>query len=251
MIELKSEREINIIRQNGGIVNSTLKHLRDKIKPGVRTIELDRWAEEFIKSKKAVPAFKGYRGFPGNICVSVNEEVVHGIPGQRILKEGEIVSVDVGVFKEGFYADGAWTFPLGEISEEANRLLEVTKKALEAGIAQAQAGKHLGDISFAVQSVAEGNGFSVVRELTGHGIGRQMHEEPSVPNFGVSGLGPLLKKGMILAIEPMVNSGTYKIKTLDDNWTVVTEDRALSAHFEHTIAITKNGGDILTLQGEL
>jgi len=251
MIELKSEREIKIIRENGGIIALTLNYLKEKIKPGIKTIELDRWVGEFIKKKNALPAFKGYRGFPGNICISINEEVVHGIPGQRVLKEGEIVSVDVGVFKDGFYADGAWTFPVGEISGEAKSLLEVAKKALETGIAQARAGNRLSDISFAVQSLVEKNGFSVVRDLTGHGIGRQMHEDPPVPNFGVSGMGPVLKEGMILAIEPMVNAGGYKIRTLEDDWTVITEDGSLSAHFEHTIAITKNGGEILTLQGEL
>jgi methionyl aminopeptidase len=250
MIELKSEREIKIIRENGRIVAMTLNYIKEKIKPGIKTIELDFWAEEFIKRNKAVPAFKGYRGFPKNICVSINEEVVHGIPGQRVLKEGEIVSVDVGVLKDGFYADGAWTFPVGEIADEVKELLEVAKKGLEAGIAQANSGNRLGDISFAVQSLVEQNGFSVVRDLTGHGIGRQMHEDPPISNFGVSGMGPLLKEGMVLAIEPMVNAGTYKIKTLDDNWTVVTEDGSLSAHFEHTITVTQNGGEILTVQGE-
>ncbi len=240
------------MRENGKIVASTLEFLKDKIKPGVKAIELDGWAEEFIKGKGAQLAFKGYRGFPGNICVSVNEEVVHGIPGPKALKEGDIVSVDVGVLKDGFYADGAWTFPVGRISGEAKKLLEVTRRALEAGISQAKAGNRIGDVSFAVQSVAEKEGYSVVRELTGHGIGRKMHEEElNVPNFGISGTGLLLKEGMTFAIEPMVNIGTYKIRTLGDNWTVVTEDGSLSAHFEHTIAVTKNGGEILTLQGEL
>lgn len=248
MIELKSEREIKIMRKNGKIVASTLNFLKDKIKPGVKTIELDYWAEEFIKGKDALPAFKGYRGFPGNICVSINEEVVHGIPGQRMLKEGDIVSIDVGVLKDGFYADGAWTFPVGKISDDAINLLEVTRKALESGIAQSREGNHIGDISYAVQSVAEGNGYSVVRELTGHGIGRKMHEEElNIPNYGVCGTGLALKQGMTFAIEPMVNAGTYKVRTLEDNWTVVTQDGSLSAHFEHTIAITKNGGEILTL----
>jgi methionyl aminopeptidase len=252
MIELKSEREIKIMRENGKIVASTLEFLKDRIKPGVKAVELDGWAEEFIRSKNAQPAFKGYRGFPANICVSINEEVVHGIPGQRALEEGDIVSVDVGVLKDGFYADGAWTFPVGKISGEAKKLLEVTRKALEAGISQAKAGNRIGDISFAVQNVAEKDGYSVVRELTGHGIGRKMHEEElNVPNFGISGTGLLLKEGMTFAIEPMVNVGTYKVKTLADNWTVVTEDGSLSAHFEHTIAVTKNGGEILTLQGKL
>ncbi|MDH4222972.1 MAG: type I methionyl aminopeptidase [candidate division Zixibacteria bacterium] len=250
MIELKSQREINIIRQNGSIVASTLSYLKEKIKPGIKTIELDCWAEELIRSKNAIPAFKGYRGFPGNICVSVNEEVVHGIPGKRVLREGDIVSVDVGVLKDGFYADGARTFPVGEVSPEAKKLMEVTRNSLEAGIAQARSGNRIGDISFAVQSLVESNGYSVVRELTGHGIGRRMHEdELNVPNFGVPGTGMLLKNGMTMAIEPMVNAGTYMIKTLKDNWTVVTGDGMLSAHFEHTIAITSNGGDILTLEG--
>lgn len=250
MIELKSEREIRIIRENGRIVALTLSYLKEKIKPGIKTIELDKLAEEFIVKKNAIPAFKGYRGYPGNICASVNNEVVHGIPGERALKEGEIISVDVGVLKNGFYADGAWTFPVGEISNQAKRLLEVTLESLEAGISQSIAGNRLGDISYAVQSVAERNGFSVVRDLTGHGIGRHMHEDPPVPNFGSPGTGLLLKEGMILAIEPMVNAGGYEIKTLEDNWTVVTLDGSLSAHFEHTVAITQNGAEILTLPEE-
>jgi methionyl aminopeptidase len=250
MIELKSEREIRIIRENGRIVGLTLSYLKEKIKSGIKTIELDKLAEEFIVKKNAIPAFKGYRGYPGNICASVNNEVVHGIPGERVLKEGEIISVDVGVLKNGFYADGAWTFPVGEISDQVKRLLEVTLESLEAGISQSIAGNRLGDISYAVQSVAERNGFSVVRDLTGHGIGRQMHEDPPVPNFGSPGTGLLLKEGMILAIEPMVNAGGYQIKTLEDNWTVVTLDGSLSAHFEHTVAITQNGAEILTLPEE-
>ena len=250
MIELKSEREIRIIRENGRIVALTLSYLKEKIKPGIKTIELDKLAEEFIVKKNAIPAFKGYRGYPGNICASVNNEVVHGIPGERVLKEGEIISVDVGVLKNGFYADGAWTFPVGEISNQAKKLLEVTLESLEAGISQALAGNRLGDISYAVQSIAEKNGYSVVRDLTGHGIGRQMHEDPPIPNFGSPGTGLLLKEGMILAIEPMVNAGGYEIKTLEDNWTVVTLDGSLSAHFEHTVAITQNGAEILTFPEE-
>jgi methionyl aminopeptidase len=247
MIELKSEREIRIIRENGRIVALTLNYLKEKTKPGVRTIELDKLAQEFIVKNNAIPAFKGYRGYPGNICTSVNNEVVHGIPGERFLKEGEIISVDIGVLKDGFYADGAWTFPVGEISNQSQRLLEVTLKSLEVGIAQAQVGNRLGDISNAVQSTAEKNGYSVVRDLTGHGIGRHMHEDPPIPNFGSPGSGLLLKEGMVLAIEPMVNAGGYEIKTLEDNWTVVTLDGSPSAHFEHTIAITQNGPEILTL----
>ena len=250
MIELKSEREIRIIRENGRIVGLTLNYLKEKIKPGIKTIELDRLAEEFILKKNAIPAFKGYRGYPGNICTSVNNEVVHGIPGEKVLTEGGIISVDIGVLKDGFYADGAWTFPVGEISNQNKRLLEVTLKSLEAGISQAQLGNRLGDISSAVQSTAEKNGYSVVRDLTGHGIGRHMHEDPPVPNFGSPGTGLLLKPGMVFAIEPMVNAGGYQIKTLEDNWTVVTLDGSLSAHFEHTIAITNNGPEILTLPEE-
>ena len=250
MIELKSEREIRIIRENGRIVGLILRYLKEKIKPGIKTIELDKLAEEFILKKNAIPAFKGYRGYAGNICTSINNEVVHGIPGERALKEGEIVSVDIGVLKNGFYADGAWTFPVGKISDQVKRLLEVTLKSLEAGISQSIAGNRLGDISYAVQSIAEKNGFSVVRDLTGHGIGRHMHEDPPVPNFGSAGSGLLLKEGMVLAIEPMVNAGGYQIKTLEDNWTVVTLDGSLSAHFEHTIAITNNGPEILTLPEE-
>jgi methionyl aminopeptidase len=250
MIELKSEREIRIIRENGRIIGLTLSYLKEKIRPGIKTIELDKFAEEFIVKRNAIPAFKGYRGYPGNICTSINDEVVHGIPGERVLKEGEIISVDIGVLKNGFYADGAWTFPIGEISDQTKRLLEVTLKSLEAGISQAIAGKRLGDMSYAVQFLAERNGFSVVRDLTGHGIGRQMHEDPPVPNFGSPGTGLLLKEGMILAIEPMVNAGGYEIKTLEDNWTVVTLDGSLSAHFEHTIAVTQDGPEILTLPEE-
>jgi len=250
MIELKSEREIRIIRENGRIIGLTLSYLKEKIRPGIKTIELDKFAEEFIVKRNAIPAFKGYHGYPGNICTSINDEVVHGIPGERVLKEGEIISVDIGVLKNGFYADGAWTFPIGEISDQTKRLLEVTLKSLEAGISQALTGNRLGDISYAVQSLAEKNGYSVVRDLTGHGIGRQMHEDPPVPNFGSPGTGLLLKEGMILAIEPMVNAGGYEIKTLEDNWTVVTLDGSLSAHFEHTIAVTQDGPEILTLPEE-
>lgn len=246
MIELKSKREIEIIKENGKIVADTLRFLGDRIRPGMRTEELDRLAEKFIRDHKAVPAFKGYRGFPRNICVSINNQVVHGIPGQRIVSEGELVSVDLGVFKNGYYADGAFTFSLGQVGSEAQKLMQVTYVALNRGIQAAVEGRNLSDISHAIQSYVEQNGFSVVRDLVGHGIGKQMHEEPQVPNFGKPGEGPVLKKGMVLAIEPMVNSGSFEIKTLDDNWTVVTADGSLSAHFEHTIAITENGALILT-----
>lgn len=234
------------MRRAGRVVAEVLQRLRDEIKPGVTTLELDRLAEEWIKDRGARPAFKGYHGFPGSICTSINNEVVHGIPGQRRLKEGDIISIDVGAVLEGFYADAAVTYPVGEIDDVAKRLLEVTKASLDAGIAAAQYKARLSDISHAVQSVVEANGFSVVRDYVGHGIGRQMHEEPQVPNYGPPGLGPILNEGMTLAIEPMVNVGGPEVEVLADQWTVVTQDGSLSAHFEHTIAITANGPQILT-----
>lgn len=246
MIELKSKREIEIMKENGKILADTLRFLGGKIRPGMTTLELDQLAEKFIRDHKAVPAFKGYRGFPSNICVSIDNEVVHGIPGQRIISEGQLISIDLGVLKNGYYADAASTFPLGEVGSEAQKLIEVTSRALNHGIQAAVEGKNLSDISHAIQSYVEENGLSVVRDLVGHGIGKQMHEEPQIPNFGKPGEGPVLKNGMILAIEPMVNLGSFEIKTLDDNWTVVTADGSLSAHFEHTIAITENGALILT-----
>ncbi len=247
MIELKSKREINIIQENGKILAGALRFLKEKMRPGMKTRDLDILAEEFIKKHDAIPAFKGYRGFPSNICVSINNEVVHGIPGERILQEGDLVSLDLGVLKDGYYADGAFTFPLGEVKSEAQRLIQITQDALNLGIQKAVAGKNLSDISHAIQSYVEGSGYSVVRDLVGHGIGKRMHEEPQVPNFGRPGEGPLLKEGMVLAIEPMVNSGSFEIKVLEDEWTVVTCDGSLSAHFEHTIAVTENGALILTI----
>jgi methionyl aminopeptidase len=246
MINLKSEREIQIIKSNGKILAGTLNLLGEHIKPGMRTVELDKLAADFIRENKAVAAFKGYRGFPAHICVSVNDEVVHGIPGERVLKEGEVVSIDVGVFKDGYYADGAFTFPVGKVSSETERLLKVAEASLLKGLEAARMGNHLLDISYEIQSFVEKNGFSVVRDLVGHGIGQKMHEEPQVPNFGKPGLGIPLEEGMILAIEPMVNMGSHEVKTLDDQWTVVTQDGSLSAHFEHTIAITRNGPEVLT-----
>lgn len=246
MIELKSKREIEIIKENGKIVAEALRFLGEKIQPGMRTLELDQHAEKFIKYHKAVPAFKGYCGFPSNICVSMNNEVVHGIPGERVILEGELMSIDLGVLKNGYYADGAFTYTLGEVENGTQKLIQVTSDALNHGIQAAVEGKHLSDISHAIQSYVEQNSLSVVRDLVGHGIGKQMHEEPQIPNFGRPGEGPVLKQGMVLAIEPMVNSGSFEIKTLDDNWTVVTVDGSLSAHFEHTIAITENGALILT-----
>lgn len=246
MIILKSKREIEVIRENGRILAQTFKLVERNIKEGIKTKKLDRLAEEFIKKNGAHPAFKGYRGFPANICISINEEVVHGIPTDRILVSGDIVSVDIGVYKDGYFADGAFTYKVGETSPKAQKLIDITRNSLYKGIESCLEGKNLSDISFAIQSYVEAFGFQVVRELVGHGIGRDMHEEPQVPNFGTPGQGPVLKEGMVLAIEPMVNQKTYEIETLDDGWTVVTKDRSLSAHFEHTVCITKNGPKILT-----
>ncbi|RDV83381.1 type I methionyl aminopeptidase [Ammonifex thiophilus] len=246
MIHRKSERELQYMREAGRIVALTLQELEKAIRPGVTTKELDSLAEEFIRRQGARPAFKGLYGFPASICTSINEEVVHGIPGPRRLREGDIISIDVGTEVEGYHGDGAWTFPVGEISEEAARLLEVTREALYRGIEKAVAGNRLTDISYAIQTYVESHGFSVVRDFVGHGIGRRMHEEPQVPNFGPPGRGPRLEEGMTLAIEPMVNAGTYEVEVLPDNWTVVTKDRRLSAHFEHTIAVRKTRAEILT-----
>ncbi len=251
MFELKSDREIEIMREAGLIVAEVLGLMKKHIGPGVTTGELDRLAEEHIRSRGATPAFKGYRVggrvFPASICASIDDVVVHGIPGDRKLIEGEIISIDVGSCKDGYYGDGAKTFPVGDISEEKKKLLKVTLMALEAGISKARVGNRLGDISAAVQDVAEQNGFSVVRDMVGHGIGRRMHEDPQVHNFGTPGTGPVLKKGLVLAIEPMVNVGGYKINFKPDGWTTVTADGSSSAHFEHSVAITDNGPDILTL----
>ena len=212
----------------------------------MKTKELDQLAEDFIKKQGGYPAFKGYRGFPASICVSINEEVVHGIPGERVIEPGQIVSVDAGILKDGYYADAALTYPIGEVGEEALRLIRVTHQALEKAIGSLQAGRHLSDVSFVIQSFVEENGFSVVRDLVGHGIGKKMHEEPQIPNFGIPGQGVVLKKGMVLAIEPMVNVGNYEISTKEDKWTIVTSDGSLSAHFEHTVAVTDNGAEVLT-----
>jgi len=247
MIILKSKEEIELLRKSNQIVVHILKGLRKIIKPGITTLELDSYAEEQIRKKGAIPAFKGYRGFPASLCVSVNEQLVHGIPDSRRLKEGDIVSLDLGVVRSGFYGDAAITVPVGKISQEATRLLDVTQNALYKGIEQAKAGCRLHDISHAIQSWVEGNGFSVVRDFVGHGIGRNLHEEPQIPNFGLSNRGVQLKAGMVLALEPMVNVGTWRVKVQPDGWTVVTVDGSLCAHFEHTIAITEDGPDILTL----
>ena len=224
-----------------------LKYLKAFIKEGITTEELDRLAEEYIKRHGGIPAFKGYRGYPRSLCVSVNEEVVHGIPGKRRLKEGDIVSLDLGVLMDGYYGDAAITVPLGKVSELARRLIKVTEEALYRGIEMARPGNRLSDISHAIQSHVEKAGFSVVREFVGHGIGKELHEEPQVPNFGPPNRGPRLEPGMVLAIEPMVNTGTWEVRILPNGWTVVTADGGLSAHFEHTVAITDDGPEILSL----
>jgi len=226
----------------------TIAFLRERVKPGVTTADLDRLAEEFIRREGGSPAFKGYRGFPATLCTSVNEEVVHGIPSsKKRLQEGDIIGVDVGAIVEGYYGDAAVTLPVGQISDEASRLIRVTEAALAAGLAKVKVGNRLSDISHAVQAVAEAEGYSVVRDFVGHGIGRNLHEDPQVPNFGKPGEGPRLKEGLVLAIEPMVNVGGREVEVLSDRWTVVTRDKSLSAHFEHTVALTSDGPKILTL----
>jgi methionyl aminopeptidase len=247
IIKLKTPDEIEVMRQAGRIVAETLEMVEHNLKPGMTTGKLNEMIEEFIRSKDAIPAFLNYQGFPASACISIDEEVVHGIPGDRVIKESEIVSVDVGSIFEGFYGDSARTFAVGEISDEKARLMEVTENSLMAGIDKARNGNKLGQISAAVQQVAEKEGYGVVRQLVGHGIGRKMHEEPQVPNYGSPEDGPVLKTGMVIAIEPMINMGTYEVKTLPDGWTFVTLDGQPSAHFEHTVAITDDGPDILTL----
>lgn len=247
MIYLKSPQEIEKIRKSSRLVARALKYLKAFIREGITTEELDRLAEEYIKRHGGIPAFKGYRGYPRSLCVSVNEEVVHGIPGKRKLKEGDIVSLDLGVLMDGYYGDAAITVPVGKVSELARKLIKVTEEALYRGIEMARPGNRLSDISHAIQTHVEKAGFSVVREFVGHGIGKQLHEEPQVPNFGPPNRGPRLEPGMVLAIEPMVNTGTWEVRILPNGWTVVTADGGLSAHFEHTVAITDNGPEILTL----
>jgi methionyl aminopeptidase len=245
-IILKTAREIMRMRQAGIIVADTLKMLSERIRPGITRRQLDLWAHEFIVSRGGYPTFKGYRGYPASICVSVDAEVVHGIPDDRVLEEGQIVSLDVGVTYRGWVADAAVTVPVGKVSPAAEHLIGVCREALYRGIDRARPGHHLSDISAAIQQYVEANGCSVVRDYVGHGIGRNMHEEPQVPNFGPPGMGPILRPGMTLAIEPMVNLGAPETKVLADGWTVVTADGSLSAHFEHTIAITEADALILT-----
>ena len=245
-IIIKSDREIALMRQAGRIVVLVLGVLTGQLRPGMKTKELDMIAARESERLGAKPSFKGYRGFPANLCVSINDEIVHGIPGERVLCDGDIASFDFGVIFKGFQGDAAVTVGVGEISPQARDLIETTQGALYAGIAAARSGARLGDISAAVQNSAESRGYSVVREYTGHGIGREMHEEPQVPNFGLPGSGPELKKGMTLALEPMLNVGDWSTRLGDDHWTVLTADGSLSAHFEHTIAITDGGVEVLT-----
>ncbi|MGI9860723.1 type I methionyl aminopeptidase [Moorella naiadis] len=247
MIILKSRREIDLMRAAGRLVAGALAELGAHIAPGVTTGELDRIAEEYLRRHDAIPAFKGYRGFPASICTSVNEEVVHGIPGLKKLAAGDIISIDIGAVKNGYVGDATITFPVGDIDAGKEQLLAVTRAALAEGIKKAVAGNRLSDISHAIQTFVEDRGFAVVREYVGHGIGRSMHEDPQIPNFGPPGYGPRLRVGMVLAIEPMVNAGTFEVYTLPNRWTVVTRDGQPSAHFEHTVAITENGPEILTL----
>ena len=246
-IIIKSDREIAIMRQAGRIVATVLELLKWQLRPGMKTEELDVIVARELKKLGAKPSFKGYRGFPANLCVSVNDEIVHGIPGERILCEGDIVSLDLGDIFKGFQGDAALTVGVGKVSPQAKELMETTEGALKAGIAAAYPEARLGDISVAIQNYAESRGYSVVREYTGHGIGREMHEEPQIPNFGLPGTGPVLKRGMTLAIEPMVNIGDWHTRLRDDHWTVLTADGSLSAHFEHTIAITDDGPEVLTI----
>ncbi|MCC8018997.1 MAG: type I methionyl aminopeptidase [Rikenellaceae bacterium] len=246
MIQRKTKEEIELLRENNRLVSLTLAELGKHIRPGVTTKSLDAIAEEFIRSHGAVPGFLGYNGFPASLCISVNEQVVHGIPSDYVLQKGDIISVDCGTFMKGFYGDSAYTFAVGEVSADVRRLMEITKEALYKGVEQVKAGNRIGDISAAVQSMAEMNGFSVVRELVGHGLGRKMHEAPEVPNYGVKGRGPVLKEGMVICIEPMINMGTKHVVFERDGWTVRTRDRKPSAHYEFAVAVTKEGADVLT-----
>ena len=252
MIYIKTQKEIDFIRESCRIVAESLQLVKSNVKAGITTIELDRIGEDYIRSNNAAPAFKGYSqgglpAFPGSVCTSINAAVVHGIPGEIKLEEGDIISLDVGVLKNNFYGDAAITVSVGKISDEVKKLLKVTEKSLELGIEQAKSGNRVHDISAAVQEYVEQNGFSIVRDLCGHGVGKFLHEDPAVPNFGRKGTGAKLKNGMTLAIEPMVNAGGYEVNTASDGWTVLTEDGSASAHFEHTILINDNSPEILTV----
>lgn len=246
MIVLKSKKEIEIMREAGKIVGETHEILREAITPGISTLELDKIAEENIRKYNAIPSFKGYGGFPGSICASINHEVVHGIPGKQIVKEGDIISLDIGAYYKGYHSDAAKTHGVGIISEEDRKLIEVTRESFYEGLKFAKLGYRLSDISHAIQAHVEKYGFSVVRDLVGHGVGTELHEDPQIPNYGPPGKGPRLQEGMVLAIEPMINAGRYHVKTLADGWTITTIDGLKSAHYEHTIAITEDEPLILT-----
>lgn len=247
MIICKTPREIEIMREAGRIVALTHEELKKHIRPGITTKELDVIAEQFILKQGAIPSFKGYNGFRGSICASVNDELVHGIPGNRVLNNGDVISIDIGAKYNGYHGDSAWTYPVGEIAEETRRLLDVTEESLFVGLKEAKPGERLSNISHAIQTYVEANGFSIVREYVGHGVGQDLHEDPPIPHYGPPNKGPRLKPGMVLAIEPMVNAGSRYVKTLADDWTVVTVDGCMCAHFEHTIAITETGYEILTI----
>lgn len=246
MATLKSREEIELMRESALVVSRTLGEVAKLIKPGVTPLELDKVAEEYIRSQDAVPGFLGYGGFPNTLCTSVNEQVVHGIPSDRPLEEGDIISVDCGAIKNGFYGDHAFTFAIGEIAEETKQLLKVTEESLYLGIEQIRSGNRLGDVGYAVQNHAEKHGYGVVRELVGHGLGKNMHEDPELPNYGRRGHGKKMKEGLVLAIEPMINLGTHKVAQLDDGWTIVTQDGKPSAHFEHDVAIVGGKPEILS-----
>jgi methionyl aminopeptidase len=250
-VQIKTDEEVELLRESSLLVGKTLAVVAERIRPGATTLQLDAVAEEFIRDHGAEPGFKGYGGFPNSLCTSVNESVVHGIPNDRPLEEGDIVSVDCGVLKNGFYGDSAYTFAVGEIASEVQKLLDVTKECLRLAIEQAVVGKRIGDIGFACQSHAEHNGYGVVRELVGHGLGRNLHEAPEVPNYGRRGNGPRLMDGMVLAIEPMINLGRKEIIHEDDGWTIVTADRKVSAHFEHDVVVRKNQADVLSSFNEI
>lgn len=246
MITLKSKREIELLKEAGHIVYLTHQYLRPHIKAGIKTKELDRLAEEFIRSKGATPSFKGYEGFPSTLCISINDEVVHGFPSDRVLQDGDIISIDIGACYKGYHGDSAWTYAVGEVSDDAKYLLEHTEKALYEGIKQAKVGNRIGDISYAVEKYATEHNLGVVKELVGHGVGTSVHEAPDVPNYGTKGTGPKIRDGMVIAIEPMLTLGSPDIYIEDNDWTVKTVDSSLSAHFEHTIGVTNDGVIILT-----
>jgi methionyl aminopeptidase len=247
MIELKSKKELEKISESCRIVAEALKLVEEMIKPGIETQEIDLRVREFMENEGATPSFLGYHGYPASTCISINEVIVHGIPGKRRIKDGDLVSVDVGAYKNGFHGDAARTFLVGKVSDEKKKITKIVRESLEKGIAAAKPYGRLSDMSAAIQQHAEKNGFSVVRDLVGHGIGRNMHEEPQVPNYGMPGSGPVLQPGMVLAVEPMINAGTYETDTLEDGWTIVTADRRVSAHWENTIAITESGVAVLTV----